>query len=187
MCCAGSVVTSPANIARSSRMQAHIGRRENSDCVRTVSHAPRDPGETPSFTGTPGCISMLREVVDRECVGGIWCASARASGINFQACSNGTSEQADIIFRGVCRPSETWLWNRPWDGQASGKSHLGARERSARSRCSTSSTLPAIAQPSGAKIPGGSPELSSSNSTLTLVAPPCGSNQKVVSMRTPAL
>jgi hypothetical protein len=63
--------------------------------------------------------------------------------------------------------SETWLWNRPWDGEASSESHLAARERSARSWCSTFSTLPAIAQPSGAKIPGGSPELSSSNSTLT--------------------
>src|SRR5580765_6887205 len=30
---------------------------------------------------------MSREVVDRNCVGGIWCASARVSGINFQACS----------------------------------------------------------------------------------------------------
>jgi hypothetical protein len=30
---------------------------------------------------------LLREVVDRECVGGFRCASARASGINFQACS----------------------------------------------------------------------------------------------------
>ena len=29
----------------------------------------------------------MREVVDRKCVGGIWCASARASGVNFQACS----------------------------------------------------------------------------------------------------
>src|SRR6187397_48779 len=30
---------------------------------------------------------MLREVLDGTCVGGIWCASARASGINFQACA----------------------------------------------------------------------------------------------------
>jgi hypothetical protein len=30
---------------------------------------------------------MLREVVDRECVGGILCASARVGGVNFQACS----------------------------------------------------------------------------------------------------
>src|SRR5438045_6336628 len=29
---------------------------------------------------------MLREVVDRECLGGISCASARAAGVNFQAC-----------------------------------------------------------------------------------------------------
>ena len=39
-------------------------------CVRTVSHAPRNHGQTPSFTGTCRRISMLREVVDRECVGG---------------------------------------------------------------------------------------------------------------------
>src|SRR4029453_11721139 len=30
---------------------------------------------------------MLREVVDQNCVGGISCASARAPGVNFQACS----------------------------------------------------------------------------------------------------
>src|SRR5262245_46428379 len=30
---------------------------------------------------------MLGEVVDRECVGGISCASARASRVDFQACS----------------------------------------------------------------------------------------------------
>ena len=59
----------------------------NDDCVRTVSHTPRNPGGTPSFTGTRRRTSMLREVVDRKCVRGIWCASARVSGINFQACS----------------------------------------------------------------------------------------------------
>jgi len=56
-------------------------------CVRTVSHAPRNPGETPSFTGTLRCISMLREVVDEECVGACRCALLSATGINFQACS----------------------------------------------------------------------------------------------------
>jgi len=30
---------------------------------------------------------MLREVVDRNCVGGIWCALARAAGVYFQACA----------------------------------------------------------------------------------------------------
>jgi hypothetical protein len=59
----------------------------SASCVRTVSHAPRNPGQTPSFTGTRRRISMLREVVDRECVGAFQCASARASGINFQACA----------------------------------------------------------------------------------------------------
>ena len=57
------------------------------NCVRTVSHTPRNPGRIASFTGTLRRTSLLREVVDRNCVGGIWCASARASGTNFQACS----------------------------------------------------------------------------------------------------
>ena len=35
--------------------------------------------------GTPACTSLLWEVVDRGCVGGISCASARAAGVNFQA------------------------------------------------------------------------------------------------------
>ena len=39
-------------------------------CVRTVSHAPPNHGQTPSFTGTRRRISMLRAVVDRQCVGG---------------------------------------------------------------------------------------------------------------------
>jgi len=30
---------------------------------------------------------MFREVADRNCVGGISCASARAAGVAFQACS----------------------------------------------------------------------------------------------------
>jgi hypothetical protein len=38
-------------------------------------------------TGDRKVVAVLREVVDRKCVGGIWCASARANGINFQACS----------------------------------------------------------------------------------------------------
>src|SRR2546423_8557071 len=56
-------------------------------CVRTVSHTPRNAGSTPRFTGTRACTSLLWEVVDRECVGGISCASARAAAVNFQACS----------------------------------------------------------------------------------------------------
>jgi len=35
----------------------------NSHCVRTVSHTPRNPGATRSFTGTRWCTSLLREVV----------------------------------------------------------------------------------------------------------------------------
>jgi len=56
-------------------------------CVRTVSHGPRNPGQIPSVTGIPRCISLLREVVDGERVGASRCASARVAGINFQACT----------------------------------------------------------------------------------------------------
>jgi hypothetical protein len=44
------------------------------------------PSQIPWFTGTLQCTSLLREVVDLKCVGGIRCASARVTGINFQAC-----------------------------------------------------------------------------------------------------
>src|SRR2546430_14065613 len=57
------------------------------DCVRTVSDTPRNPGSTPWFTGTRRRTWLLGEAVDQECVGVIRCASARARGINFQACS----------------------------------------------------------------------------------------------------
>src|SRR5688572_900372 len=72
-------------------------------CVRTVSHAPRNHGQTPSFTGTRRRILMLLEVVDRECVGAFRCASARASGINFQACSFNHSDISPSL------ESYTWL------------------------------------------------------------------------------
>ena len=60
---------------------------DHQNCVRTVSHTPRNPGVTPLFTGTQRGTPMLREGVDGNCVDAIWCASARASGTNFQACS----------------------------------------------------------------------------------------------------
>jgi hypothetical protein len=56
-------------------------------CVRTVSHAPRNLGQTRRFTARRGGISMLRKVLDQEYVGAFRCASARAAGTNFQACS----------------------------------------------------------------------------------------------------
>jgi hypothetical protein len=62
------------------------GGSPESSCVRTVSHTPENPGQTRRLTGTCRCTSLLREGVDRKCVGEIWCASARANGINFQAC-----------------------------------------------------------------------------------------------------
>ena len=61
-------------------------RSEIPFCVRTVSHTPVKPCQTASFTRRRCGTSLLREVVDRNCVGGIWCASARAKGSNFQAC-----------------------------------------------------------------------------------------------------
>ena len=60
---------------------------DHQNSVRSVSHTPRNPGATPPFTGTQRGTLMLREVVDGNCVDAIWCASARASGTNFQACS----------------------------------------------------------------------------------------------------
>jgi hypothetical protein len=43
----------------------------------------RNPGQTPSLNGTPQGVSLLREVVDRKCVAGIWRASARATEVDF--------------------------------------------------------------------------------------------------------
>src|SRR6185295_13513589 len=68
----------------------HIGwyfdKRDQRLCQNCVTCPPKSWG-TPSFTGTRWSRSLLREVVDRECVGAVQCASARARGINFQACS----------------------------------------------------------------------------------------------------
>jgi hypothetical protein len=55
-------------------------------CQNCVTH-PINPGHRPSFRGTRQRVSMLREVVDRQCVGGIWYASARVKRTDFQACS----------------------------------------------------------------------------------------------------
>src|SRR5262249_36989525 len=41
---------------------------------------------------------MLREVVDGECVGGIWCASARVKRSDFQACSIDHSDISPLRF-----------------------------------------------------------------------------------------
>ena len=42
---------------------------ETKHCVRTVSDTPRTPGQTAQCTGTLRCTSLLRKVVDRECIG----------------------------------------------------------------------------------------------------------------------
>ena len=48
-----------------------VAATHHADCVRTVSHTPPNLGSTPAFTRTGACTSLLWEVVDRECVGGI--------------------------------------------------------------------------------------------------------------------
>jgi hypothetical protein len=76
--------------SKSHQIVAHvmrIGLNRDLFCVRTVSHTVGNPEYTPSFTGTLQRTSMLRKLIAGTSVGGIWCASARASRINFQACS----------------------------------------------------------------------------------------------------
>jgi len=53
------------------------------NCVR----CPPKPRSNTVVYGDSRRVSMLRELVDRKCVRAFRCASARASGINFQACS----------------------------------------------------------------------------------------------------
>jgi hypothetical protein len=62
-----------------------VTRTHERHCVRTVSHATRNPAQTRSVTGTRSRASMLRKSLNRKCVAGIWCASARATGVDFQA------------------------------------------------------------------------------------------------------
>src|SRR5437764_11413618 len=75
------------------------------NCVRTVSHTPGNLGQTSWFTEARGHVSVLREVVDRECVGGIWCASARAAGVNFQACAFNHSAISPSLESTICERS----------------------------------------------------------------------------------
>ena len=56
-------------------------------CVRTVSDAPRTRGKQDGLARTLRYTSVLREVADSNCVDACPCASARAEGIYFQACS----------------------------------------------------------------------------------------------------
>ena len=59
--------------------------------VGTLCHIPPETlGNTVTYGDTPTHIDVA-EVVDRNCVGGIWCASARAARIDFQACTLGRS------------------------------------------------------------------------------------------------
>ena len=57
-----------------------------SNLVSELCH-PRNPGQAPWFTGALRCTALLREVVERWCVGACRCALLSAAGINFQACS----------------------------------------------------------------------------------------------------
>jgi hypothetical protein len=61
---------------------------------------PPKPGQQRHLRGTPRGTTLLREVVDRNCVGRIRCASARVSGINFQACSLTTRTPLRYLLRG---------------------------------------------------------------------------------------
>ena len=84
-----------------------------SSCLRTVSHIPSNPGQTPRFTGRRRFISLLREVLDGECVGAIWCASARAEGINFPACTFNHSDISRHLESTVCeRPGRDYPTRR---------------------------------------------------------------------------
>src|SRR5579884_516883 len=68
---------------------------------------------------------MLRKPLNRKWVGGIRCASARASGFNFQACSFNHSDisprEWSQQFSGAQRPASTRivpiLWQRCLDQQ----------------------------------------------------------------------
>jgi hypothetical protein len=62
---------------------------------------PSNPGQHRGLRETR-FISLLREVLDRECVGAIWCASARAEGINFQACSFNHSDISPLLESTIC-------------------------------------------------------------------------------------
>lgn len=81
----------------------------NSSCVRTVSHTPRNPGQTSWFTGTCRCTSLLREVVDGRCVDGFSSASLCAERINFQACSFNHSDISPSLKSTTCERSEIRL------------------------------------------------------------------------------
>src|SRR5882762_2026064 len=55
-------------------------------CQNCVTYPSKPLANTVIYGHTPMPL-LLREVVNGNCVGGIWCSSARASGFNFQACS----------------------------------------------------------------------------------------------------
>jgi hypothetical protein len=72
------------------------------NCVRY----PLNSGRTPRVTGTRRSRSLLREVVDQKCVGGVCCASARVKRSDFQAC---------LIDRSSISPSlESYTCGRPF-------------------------------------------------------------------------
>jgi hypothetical protein len=49
---------------------------------------------------------MLRKLLIRNCVGGIWCASARAARVNFQACSFNHSDISPSLKSTTCERSD---------------------------------------------------------------------------------
>jgi hypothetical protein len=59
------------------RVDDRGANRQQELCQNCVTY-PSNPRSTRRLTRKCRRVSMLREIVDRECVGGIWCASARA-------------------------------------------------------------------------------------------------------------
>jgi hypothetical protein len=57
---------------------------------------------------------MMMEVLDGNCVGGIWCASARVDGINFQGRSFNHSDISPFLeSTNYERPAEDYRTRRP--------------------------------------------------------------------------
>jgi len=61
-----------------------VGRSGDRFRVRTLSQTPEILRQHRNSRGTLRRTSILRHAVDRNCVGGIWRASARAAGVDFQ-------------------------------------------------------------------------------------------------------
>jgi hypothetical protein len=56
---------------------------------------------------------MLRKLLDQKCLGGIWCASARAARVDFQACSIDHSDISPFRINDLRRPENSLSQNAP--------------------------------------------------------------------------